>query len=470
MFENTTKPVPVTITEPAVSRRNEPVVLTSRHCEKRVAKRTKIYDRKAPGLYVSVTTAGVATFYLQVTDRFSGKARCKWLGVYNPTTFNTDDARAGAYALRARMGAGENVFEEDRRQKELKAKQNLTVDELIALRIDWMKTEEKKADGEKRPRIESWESVASHLRRLVSPRLGKKHAVDVTRDDVAALSNDIVDGKHGVASVSNARHMRRAVSGMYNWAAEAGRNYVPVTCQPTLKLPKLPQEHPRNRVLTEDEIRILWRGLDRDDLPWNRGTRLALKLELVTMLRGGELIGAHRDELFDLDGEYPRFDVPLKRVKKRRVIQQPLSGLAVEIIKEALTDGGGDFVFAGRYGDEAPLQRKATSTALRGTKNPDGSVRTPGICSLLKLEPFTPHDLRRTAATLAADLDFDEAWIARCLDHAAGKNAEVKVPSVTGKVYIQSKRMRQKRAVLDGVAAALREIVGGPAKQAKVAA
>jgi len=43
------------------------------------------------------------------------------------------------------------------------------------------------------------------------------------------------------------------------------------------------------------------------------------------MLRSGELLAAHRDELFDLDGEHPRFEVPLKRVKKRRVIQQPLS-------------------------------------------------------------------------------------------------------------------------------------------------
>ena len=69
-------------------------------------------------------------------------------------------------------------------------------------------------------------------------------------------------------------------------------------------------------------------------MPWDRRTRLALKFELVTMLRSNELLGAQRSELFDLDGEHPRFDVPLKRVKKRRVIQQPLSSLAVEIIRK----------------------------------------------------------------------------------------------------------------------------------------
>jgi integrase len=464
MFENTTNQVPVTIAEPAVRRRNEPVVLTNRHCEKRVAKRTKIYDRKASGLYVSMTKAGAATFYLQVTDRLVGKPRCKWLGVYNPTTFNVDHARTEVYALRARIGMGENVFETLRQRKALKAKQGMTVDELIESRIAWMSALERKADGEMRQRIETWENVASHLRRLVSPKLGQKIAAEVTRSDVAELSNDIIDGKLGVASVSNARHMRRAVSGMYNWAAEAGRDYVPATCQPCLKLPKLPKEHARDRDLTSEEIRIFWHGLDRPDLPWDRRTRLALKFALTTMLRSAELLGVHRKELFDLDGPNARFEVPLKRVKKRRVIQQPLSDLAVEIIKKALGSERQEYIFAGRFGD-APLERKAMATALRGTRNKDGTVRTPGICALLGLELFSPHDLRRTAATLAGDLGFSDAWIASCLDHQIIKDENGQlVPTVTGRVYNHSKRMHQKRAVLDGVATALRGIVGDRVK------
>ena len=87
-----------------------------------------------------------------------------------------------------------------------------------------------------------------------------------------------------------------------------------------------------------------------------------------------------------------------------------------------------------------------------------------GISALLGLKPFTPHDLRRTAATLAGDLGFDDAWIAKCLDHAVSKKQEQIVPSVTGKVYNHSKRMRERRAVLDGVAAELRRIIGWPAE------
>jgi integrase len=106
------------------------------------------------------------------------------------------------------------------------------------------------------------------------------------------------------------------------------------------------------------------------------------------------------------------------------------------------------------------MNRKLMATALRGTKV-KGQGKTPGICALLGLRPFMPHDLRRTAATLAGDLGFDDAWIAKCLDHAASKKQEQIVPSVTGKVYNHSKRMKEKRAVLDGVAAELRRIIGG---------
>ena len=137
-------------------------------------------------------------------------------------------------------------------------------------------------------RLESWENTASHLNRFVRPRLGKKLPGEVTKHDIAALSNDIMAGKFGVPSVGNARHMRKAVSGLFNWAAEAGRDYV--TASPCVNLPKLDPEHPGTRVLSEVEIKIFWHGLDRDDLPWDRKT-LALKFELVTMLRSDETSG-----------------------------------------------------------------------------------------------------------------------------------------------------------------------------------
>src|SRR5437868_5084857 len=81
--------------------RNGSIILTDRICQKRVAKRTKVYDRKCPGLYVSITVAGAAMFAFKFTDRKTGKQRSTMLGIYNPETFTVEDARSRVYALKA---------------------------------------------------------------------------------------------------------------------------------------------------------------------------------------------------------------------------------------------------------------------------------------------------------------------------------------------------------------------------------
>src|ERR1700730_13427339 len=125
-----------TTIEPTAKRaRNASVVLTGRICEKRVAKRARIYDRKCPGLFVSIITAGTSTFFFKFTDRATGKQRCKWLGVYNPEAFTVDHARTEVYALRTRIGNGENVIETLRAQKVQTAKLGVTVDQVIAERV-----------------------------------------------------------------------------------------------------------------------------------------------------------------------------------------------------------------------------------------------------------------------------------------------------------------------------------------------
>jgi integrase len=448
-----------TTIEPTTKRaRNTSVVLTDRMCEKRVDKRVRIYDRKCPGLFVSIITAGSSTFFFKFTDRAMGKQRCKWLGVYNPETFTVEHARAEVYALRARIGKGENVAESFRRQKATAAKQGVTVDQLIEKRIEAISVLEKKDDGEMRPTVESCENVARHLRNLVSPRLGRMIAREVTPDDIATLSSDIVAGKYVVdgkarkPSLSNARHMRRAASAMFRWAMEAGDHRF-VDANPCVNLPRLKRERPKTRVLSEDEIRVLWHGLDRS-LPWDRTTRLAIKAALVLMLRSNELLPIHRSEL-DIKGGV--VNIPAKRVKKRRLIRQPLSSLAVEIINESM--GNYEYAFSGRFGD-APLSRQAMSGALKGTK------KTLGICALLGMKPFTPHDLRRSAATMCERLRLPGADISLCLDHQTNvdENGE-RTPVVTQEVYSLAfdARIERKRKVLDAWAVELRRIVGEPA-------
>jgi integrase len=422
-------------------------------CRLNVAKRTKFFDTECEGFYVEVSPRSANFHFRYRNETTGGKQRSIKIGTYDPKDCTPIKARATAYHLKGQTDHdGINVAALRRQELTTATKHNKTVAELIALRIEWMQKPELKY-GAMLPRIESWKGVAGHLNNLVKPRLGRTRASEVTRADIAQLSRDIVEGKDGfTASVSNARHMRRAVSGMYNWAIE--HNLVPATCQPCIKLGKL-KEQPRERYLSEDEIRTLWHGLDRADMPWARRTRLAIKLELVTMLRSAEILGARRDELHDLPMPMPMLAVAERRVKMRRPIFQPLNSLAREIIAEAKTLGEEQHLFASPLGDQ-PMERKAMATALRGTD------KTKGICELLGLAPFTPHDIRRTASTLAGEIGCPDGWVSKCLDHANVKVEDGKpLPRVTRKHYNHSKQLKQKRFVLDALDAALRQIIAG---------
>jgi hypothetical protein len=102
---------------------------------------------------------------------------------------------------------------------------------------------------------------------------------------------------------------------------------------------------------------------------------------------------------------------------------------------------------------DAPLARQAMSRALKGTKHRNGRIKTPDICTLLGLAPFTPHDLRRTAATMCGNLGLSESAISQCLDHQATKGEDGQpLPAITNKVYNLSVvgRVERKRCLTHG--------------------
>jgi integrase len=111
------------------------------------------------------------------------------------------------------------------------------------------------------------------------------------------------------------------------------------------------------------------------------------------------------------------------------------------------------------------------ANALRGTwriRNGKKVVKSVGICAMLGLEPFTPHDLRRTAASLLGRLGVPRSTIAACLDHTVRDDQGGAVPRATGEVYDQDPRLKEKRDALEKLAAELRCIVGQPVQAESV--
>ena len=204
---------------------------------------------------------------------------------------------------------------------------------------------------------------------------------------------------------------------------------------------KLQAEKPRDRYLSEKEIRRFWRGLEKARL--DPQMRRILKLLLLTGQRRAEVALMRWEEL---DLERGIWEVPAGRTKADRATRAPLSPLALDLIGEP---DDGEYVFHHR--DGRPLTVYSVSQAMRRELKPLG----------LAEKPATPHDLRRTFASQLAELGIDRLTISKLLNHAE--------QGVTGQVYELSEHWEKKRVAMLAWDDRLREIVTGKAAPSNIA-
>jgi integrase len=186
---------------------------------------------------------------------------------------------------------------------------------------------------------------------------------------------------------------------------------------------------PRDRVLSDDEIRALWSRLPQ--LPLE--AQHILKLCLVTGQRLGEVSGLRRSEL---DLRKAVWNLPGSRTKNSFPHSVPLSSMALKIIEEALANGAGGVVFS------SPKAKRMAMTIQRA-----------GISS-----QWTPHDLRRTALTKMAELGVPPI----VLGHLANHRTTTKAGMTLG-VYVHHAYEREKREALELWANRLQGIIKGGA-------
>jgi integrase len=186
------------------------------------------------------------------------------------------------------------------------------------------------------------------------------------------------------------------------------------------------------------------------------GSKLALRLALVTGQRVGEICGAERSEV---DVDRAEWVIPAKRVKNRRPHSVPLSPLALSLFREAMAiSSGSRLVFPSRSRTGSREQSLAAHSLGHAFRN---ALRELGLLD----NPATPHDLRRTVASQMAAMGIGENIVARVLNHASeiGK-------TITGAVYIRHSFAAEKRHALEAWAAELERIVGGEQTAANVIA
>lgn len=399
--------------------------------------------RDGGGLALWVYPSGVRSWvYTYVID---GR-KVRWaFGEYPTLSLRDARERHGSYRDLVKAGIDPKEYEKAQREEEARRledearrrrleEQSTTTRELVAEYVKkWAK-----------PRKRSWKEDERQLEKDVVPAWGDLKAKDITRREVRLL----IEAKAEVAPIA-ANRLLACVRRMFNWAVEQDI----LENSPATRIKAPAKENRKQRVLSPEEIRAFWTATEGA----TEEIRRALKLILVTAQRPGEVIGARWEE-FDLEDGW--WTIPGERAKNGQAHRVPLSSVALELLGKP----GKGYVFpspAAPGKEPAPMNPSALARATwrhavmepRPIKSKSRGIRKrhkPPVA--WKVEPFTPHDLRRTAASLMTGTGISRLVVAKLLNHVER--------GVTA-IYDRHSYDLEKREALNRWGAHLSKIVAG---------
>lgn len=339
--------------------------------------RYEVWEDNGKGFGARVAPSGRISFIYMY--RFLGASRRITFGKYPEMTLA--DAHAAHAKARQQLEKGQDPGEVEQNKKE-ETLRSPTVRRLVDEYI------EKYA----KPRKRSWKEDFRILHKDILPRWGKRKAQDITRRDIILLLDEIVDRGASI----QANRTLAAIRKMYSFAMGRGI----LDSSPCVAIPAPSRENRRDRVLDESEIKTFWERLDTAKM--ERATALALKLQLVTAQRKGEIVGA---EWKDFDLKKCWWTIPGEKAKNGLPHRVPLSKLALELLEELKKiSKDSQWLF--------PSPREGQPVA--GT-SVDHSIRVNSdhFC----IDHFTPHDLRRTTASMMTGAGVDRLVVSKILNH-----------------------------------------------------
>ncbi len=266
-----------------------------------------------------------------------------------------------------------------------------------------------------RPRKRSWEEDERILQKDVLPKIGRLKIEDVRRRDIL----NVLDSVSARGAPIAANRTLAVVRKMFNYAL--GRDVL--QANPCQGIDAPARENARDRILTEEEIRTFWLGLDNAGM--SAGSKLALKFQLITAQRKGEIVSAEWTE-FDLPNRM--WTIPAAKAKNRLAHRVPLSDMAMNLLEQIHRESEeSQWLFPSPRGNKHVIDT-SVDHALRGVRESLG------------IADITPHDLRRTAASFMTSLGVDRLVVSKILNH---------VESGITAVYDRHSYDNEKRAALD---------------------
>jgi len=439
-----------------------------------------VWDTALPRFGVRVTRAGARIYLVQYRPKGGSKVtRRISIAQHDGETWNVTKARAAARKILAPVDLGHDPFadrsaarqaeaEEKRRAveaaaaaeraQELRQRDSFraVANRYIALAAkpgrSWAETERLLKFGEVKELANKRPSGHRTAPDAAGPMQAwaDRHIGDIRRSDVADLMDTIKKRSPAVARATYA-----ALRGLFGWCVE--RDLIAVS--PCVAVTAPPRPEARDRVLADEELRLIWKASD------GLGSTFSaiVKLLMLTGQRRAEVAGMTWAEL---DLKAATWRIPRERAKNGRAHEVDLCPSSIRILEKL--PRGGSYVF--------PVTRKgAAEGAARGfsatKRRLDALIETVRVQEATEAghePPAAPsadwrlHDLRRTAATGMAAMGFPPHVVERVLNHVSG------VQSGLVGVYQRHEYRAERKAASAAWGAHVKAITSGEAMASNV--
>jgi integrase len=425
-------------------------------------KRKEIPDAASPGLRLIVQTSGHKSFALRFR-RPDGRTGKLTLGPFDPLhELEGDPVVGGPLTLAAARRLAADIMRQRALGKDVisdhhSAKRRRKADHEQRAASGFATVAKRFIEEYARPRTRSWATSARMLglspstlepvKDGLAQRWRDRTIGEITVDDMDEVLHEVrtkgVPGlrQRSVLSDSTARAALLRYSKFFNWCREKRL----IASNPTEGVGRPPPGASRERVLSDNELRWLWRAAG--DLGYPFGC--ALRLLILSGQRRGEVGGMTWTELSE---DRTTWTLPASRAKNGRAHVIPLSPASQTLISSVPVIGG-PFMFTsdGKSHSAGWSKVKARLDARMAEL-----ARSEGT----SVAPFVIHDVRRTVATglqrLGVRLEVTES----VLNHQSGSRAGI---VATYQRYAYDKEKREALALWSDYVA---KIVSDPATTA----
>lgn len=385
------------------------------------AARREVPDGLIRGLFFVLQPTGKGSW--AVRYRSAGRTRKLTLGTY--PAIDLKSARELASRALVKAAAGDDPAAEKQAAKKSEAPVERDIVEKVV---------ESFIERYAKANTRSWLETERMLKKEVVGAWKGRNLSAIGKADVHELLDKIVDRGSPIA----ANRVLAALRRMCNWAVE--RDIIKASPCERIKPPSAVQS--RDRILSDDELRAVWRACDAIGWPFGPLVKLLI------------LTGQRRDEVAEMcwseiDFSTKTWMLPRARAKNDVEHEVPLSAMALAIL-EALprVSSKPGFVFT----------TKGT-TAVSGFARAKERLDAELAKTVPDMPPWVIHDLRRTFASGAARLGINLPVIEKVLNHVSGSFG-----GIVG-VYQRHSFADEKRAALEAWGRHVAALVNGEASR-----